>query len=121
MSMMRVPTDASDGKANLHQGAMGVSVSLADGRTGPGVYRGQQVTRHPDTDALVSGQVLPFWSQLLEHARAAARAMPLKYVGVDLVIDAALGPLMLEVNARPGLQIQVINDTGLVPAVEGIQ
>ena len=121
MSMMRVPTDASDGKANLHQGAMGVSVSLADGRTGPGVYRGQQVTRHPDTDALVSGRVLPFWSQLLEHARAAARAMPLKYVGVDLVIDAALGPLMLEVNARPGLQIQVINDAGLVPAVESIR
>jgi len=121
MSMMRVPTDASDGKANLHQGAMGVRVSLADGRTGPGVYRGKQVTRHPDTDAPVSGRVLPFWSQLLEHARAAARAMPLKYVGVDLVIDAERGPLMLEVNARPGLQIQVINDAGLVPAVESLQ
>ena len=43
--------------------------------------------------------------------------MPLKYVGVDLVIDEELGPLMLEVNARPGLQIQVINDLGLVPRV----
>lgn len=121
MSMMRIPTDASDGKANLHQGAMGVRVSLADGRTGQGVYRGKPVTHHPDTDAPVSDQLLPFWSDLLAHARAAARAMPLKYVGVDLVIDANLGPLMLEVNARPGLQIQVINDAGLVPAVEKIR
>ncbi len=121
MSMMRIPTDASDGKANLHQGAMGVRVGLADGRTGPGIYRGRRVTRHPDTDAVVSGRVLPFWGRLLEHARAAARAVPLKYVGVDLVIDAQLGPLMLEVNARPGLQIQVVNDAGLVPAVEGVE
>ena len=121
MSMMRIPTDASDGKANLHQGAMGVRVNLADGRTGQGVYRGQPVSRHPDTDAPVSDQVLPFWRELLAHARAAAQAMPLKYVGVDLVIDAGLGPLMLEVNARPGLQIQVINDAGLVPAVEKVQ
>ncbi len=121
MSMLRVPTDASDGKANLHQGAMGVGVNLADGRTGPGVYRGQQLHRHPDTGAPVSGRVLPFWSELLGHARAAARAMPLKYVGVDLVVDAERGPLMLEVNARPGLQIQVINGAGLVPVVENLQ
>jgi D-alanine-D-alanine ligase-like ATP-grasp enzyme len=36
---------------------------------------------------------------------------------VDLVIDADLGPLMLEVNARPGLQIQVINGQGLAPVL----
>jgi glutathione synthase/RimK-type ligase-like ATP-grasp enzyme len=121
MSMLRIPTDASDGKANLHQGAMAVRVSLADGRTGPGVYRGKPVTRHPDTNAQVSDQVLPFWNELVAHARTAARAVPLKYVGVDLVIDEALGPLILEVNARPGLQIQVINGAGLVPAVESVQ
>jgi alpha-L-glutamate ligase-like protein len=120
MSMMRIPTDASDGKANLHQGAMGVRVGLEDGRTGQGEYRRQPATRHPDTGAPVSGRKLPFWSQLLDHARAAARAMPLKYIGVDLVIDAEAGPLMLEVNARPGLQIQVINGAGLVPAVESV-
>jgi len=121
MSMLRIPTDASDGKANLHQGAMAVRVSLSDGRTGPGVYRGKPVTRHPDTGAPVSDQVLPFWNELVAHARTAARAVPLKYVGVDLVIDEALGPLILEVNARPGLQIQVINGAGLVPAVESVQ
>jgi glutathione synthase/RimK-type ligase-like ATP-grasp enzyme len=38
-------------------------------------------------------------------------------VGVDLVIDVERGPLMLEVNARPGLQIQVINGEGLAPAL----
>lgn len=117
MSMLRIPTDASDGKANLHQGAMGVRVDLASGVTGRGVFRGRPVLHHPDTAAAVSGRELPFWKDLVAYARTAARAVPLKYVGVDLVIDEALGPMILEVNARPGLQIQVINSIGLVPEV----
>ncbi len=115
MAMLRIPTDASDGRANLHQGAIGVSVDLATGRTGIGSLRGSPVDRHPDSGAPVAGLSIPFWDLIVSHAVAAAGAVPLKYVGVDLVIDAARGPLMLEVNARPGLQIQVINGTGLVP------
>jgi alpha-L-glutamate ligase-like protein len=115
MAMLRIPTDASDGRANLHQGAIGVSVDLATGRTGTGSLRGSPVDRHPDSDAPVAGLSIPFWDRIVSYAVAAAGAVPLKYVGVDLVIDAERGPLMLEVNARPGLQIQVINRTGLVP------
>jgi alpha-L-glutamate ligase-like protein len=115
MSMLRIPTDASDGRANLHQGAVGVRVDLATGRTGAGSLRGSPVDRHPDSGAPVSGLSIPFWDRILGYAVAAAGAVPLKYVGVDIVIDQDLGPLMLEVNARPGLQIQVINDTGLAP------
>lgn len=115
MAMLRIPTDASDGRANLHQGAIGVSVELATGRTGAGSLRGVAVDRHPDTGSPVAGLAVPFWDRIVAHAVAAAAAMPLKYVGVDLVIDAERGPLMLEVNARPGLQIQVINRSGLAP------
>lgn len=118
MSMLRIPTEESDGKANLHQGAIGVSVDLRSGRTGIGSLRGRPVERHPDSEAPISGLTVPYWEEIVRHAVAAAGAVPLKYIGVDLVIDEALGPLMLEVNARPGLQIQVINGRGLVPAVE---
>lgn len=117
MGMLRIPTDASDGRANLHQGAIGVRVDLATGRTGVGSLRGRPVDRHPDTGAAVAGLAIPFWDQIVSYAIAAAGAVPLKYVGVDLVIDADRGPLMLEVNARPGLQIQVINGEGLAPAL----
>jgi hypothetical protein len=37
----------------------------------------------------------------------------LGYPGVDLVIDEELGPLVMEVNARPGLQVQNITGIGL--------
>ena len=115
MSMLRIPTDASDGRANLHQGAVGVQVDLATGRTGMGSLRGAATDRHPDSGVPLTGLAIPFWDRILAHAVAAAGAVPLKYVGVDLVIDEQDGPLMLEVNARPGLQIQVINRTGLAP------
>lgn len=115
MSMLRIPTDASDGRANLHQGAVGVQVDLGTGRTGWGSLRGKPTERHPDSGAPLVGLQIPFWELMIRHAVAAAGAVPLKYVGVDLVIDEIAGPLMLEVNARPGLQIQVINRAGLAP------
>jgi hypothetical protein len=37
----------------------------------------------------------------------------LGYLGVDIVLDACNGPLLLELNARPGLAIQLANGRGL--------
>ncbi len=117
MSMMRVPTDRSQGRANLHQGGIGVAVDITDGRLTRAVYRRESVTSHPDTGTRLVGEVLPGWTQLLEVARAAAACVPLGYVGVDIVLDKSRGPLVLEMNARPGLEIQNINGQGLAPAV----
>jgi len=47
--------------------------------------------------------------------------VPLNYVGVDIVIDETDGPLILEINARPGLEIQNINGFGLGAALENIR
>jgi glutathione synthase/RimK-type ligase-like ATP-grasp enzyme len=44
----------------------------------------------------------------------------LGYLGVDLVIDKKDGPLLLELNARPGLQIQIANRKGLLERLEMI-
>jgi predicted ATP-grasp superfamily ATP-dependent carboligase len=43
------------------------------------------------------------------------------YLGVDIVIDAHEGPLMLELNARPGLSIQVANQEGLLKRLRLIE
>lgn len=115
MTMLRLPTAESDGVANLHKGGIGVGVSLATGTT-TGAF--QQTTdrwleRHPDTDAPLVGVTIPDWQPLLELAVRAAAASRLGYVGVDIVVDATRGPLVLEVNKRPGLGIQNANRAGL--------
>jgi len=111
-AMCRIPTDRSEAKANLHAGAVGVGVDLADGRLIGGIRGGRRIDRHPDTGAPLDQGHIPDWDACRGSAVAAARAMGLRYVGVDIVLDSRRGPLVLEVNARPGLSIQLANDTG---------
>jgi hypothetical protein len=40
------------------------------------------------------------------------------YIGVDFVIDAKIGAVVLEANARPGLAIQVAHRVGLLPRLQ---
>ena len=49
MSMVRLPTKSSDGRANLHQGAIGAGINLSDGSTNNAVIKNQVVDIHPDT------------------------------------------------------------------------
>ncbi len=114
MSMLRLPTKASDGKANLHRGAIGVGLDISTGRTLSGVYRSRIITQHPDTGKPVAGLHIPYWESMLCIAASATAMTGLGYLGVDLVLDRDRGPVLLELNARPGLAIQLANRTGLV-------
>jgi alpha-L-glutamate ligase-like protein len=118
MGMVRLPTQASDGKANLHRGAIGVGIDLAEGTTLTGVHRSGVVTHHPDTNNPVKGIQVPYWKRMLLIAAKAVDMTGLGYLGVDLVIDRERGPLLLELNARPGLQIQIANQAGLLRRLE---
>jgi alpha-L-glutamate ligase-like protein len=120
MAMLRLPTEESGGRANLHQGGLGVGVDLDTGRTTHAVQRNRVIDRHPDTHAGLVGRTVPKWPTVLEMARRAARAVGLGYVGVDVVVDAESGPLLLEANARPGLAIQIANGQGLAPRLAAI-
>lgn len=112
-AMLRVPTDASDGKANLHGGGLGLGIDLASGRVVRAVQHDRDVAAHPDTGLALVGRHIPDWPACLQVARDAAAAVaPIRYLGVDIVLDAARGPLVLEVNARPGLAIQIANQQG---------
>jgi alpha-L-glutamate ligase-like protein len=121
MAMVRLPTRASDGKANLHQGAVGAGVDIALGVTLTGVLQNDVVEEHPDTGALIAGLEIPHWDFILESAARGYEVTGLGYLGVDMVIDADRGPLMLEMNARPGLNIQIANRTGLSTRIRRIE
>jgi len=113
MAMVRLPTRASDGKANLHQGAVGAGVDMTLGETLTGVLGNDVVDEHPDTGVLVTGLQIPQWDFILETSARGFEVTGLGYLGVDMVIDRELGPMILEMNARPGLNIQIANCAGL--------
>jgi alpha-L-glutamate ligase-like protein len=114
MAMCRLPTSLSDGRANLHQGAIGVGVDMGTGKTFNAVLHERLVTHHIDTNAPLTGFTIPSWDGVLSLAAQASELSDLGFVGVDIVIDEKHGPLLLELNARPGLTIQVANKEGLV-------
>lgn len=114
MAMVRLPTRTSQGKANLHQGAVGAGVDLASGVTLNGVVASEVVTHHPDTMNPIAGLQIPNWDTILDIAARCYELTGLGYIGVDIVLDRDLGPLVLELNARPGLAIQIANRQGLL-------
>ena len=121
MSMVRLPTRMSGGKANLHQGAIGAGVDITTGRTLTAVWRNNIIAEHPDTGNSVTGVQIPNWDVLLDIAARCYELTGLGYIGVDLVLDRDKGPLILELNARPGLSIQIANRTGLLPRLKSVE
>lgn len=114
MSMVRLPTRASHGKANLHQGAVGAGIDITSGVTLDGVIGTEVVTHHPDTTHAISGLKIPDWDTILDISARCYELTGMGYIGVDIVLDRDLGPLVLELNARPGLAIQIANRQGLL-------
>ena len=113
MAMLRLPTRRSHGKANLHQGAVGAGLNLASGETTCAVIGNSLVTEHPDTGAAIAGRQIPRWEYLLDFAARCYELTGLGYLGVDIVLDRDHGPMLLELNVRPGLNIQIANRCGL--------
>ena len=120
MSMTRLPTHRSRGRANLHQGAVGAGIELDSGVTNFAVCDGRAVDVHPDSQQAVLARAIPDFERVLEIAVRASDQTRLGYVGADVVVDEDHGPLVLELNARPGLAIQIANRAGLVPRLEEV-
>jgi len=113
MAMMRCATRASDGKANLHQGAVGVGIDIGSGQTIAAVQHSAVIAQHPDTGIGFHQLAVPYWPRVLSLAAGCAGMTGLGYLGADIVLDRLRGPMLLELNARPGLAIQVANQAGL--------
>ena len=115
IAMLRLPTKWSKGKANLAQGAIGVGIDMATGQTTTAAIKKpvhKAVSKHPDTLQDLKGLVVPYWNEILEMAIRCQEVTKIGYLGADIAIDEKYGPLILELNARPGLEIQNVN---LVP------
>ena len=121
MGMLRLATKESDGKANLHQGAIGVGLDIATGQAIQAVQHNRVVTHHPDSGADLAEISIPNWLELLTLSARCYEATRLGYLGCDIVIDKHRGPLILELNARPGLSIQIANNAGLLPRLRRIE
>lgn len=120
MSMMRLSTAASGGRANLHQGAVGVGLDIQTGKAVNAVMYNLPIWRHPDTDVDLLGLKIPLWREHLEIAAKAYEMTSLGYLGADIVLDEERGPMMLELNARPGLAIQIANRCGLADRIREV-
>lgn len=113
VAMMRLATKESSGRANLHQGAVGVGIDIRTGRAVAAVSHNLPITHHPDTGADLMKLEVPFWREHLEIAAKGYEMTGLGYLGADIVLDKYRGPMMLELNARPGLAIQIANGHGI--------
>lgn len=121
MAMLRLPTKESGGRANLHQGALGVGVDIATGITTHAIHNGEFIHFKPGTKRKLHGIKIPEWNSILELAVRAQEASELGYVGVDIVLHPEKGPMVLELNAQPGLMIQLANKAGLRKRLERVE
>lgn len=121
MAMMRLSTAASDGKANLHQGAVGVGVDIVNGKALHAVQFDRPVKYHPDTNKELSLLEVPGWDRLIYLAASCYEMTGMGYLGTDMVLDRDIGPMLLELNARPGLAIQIANGQGILPRLKLIE
>ena len=120
MVMMRLATKESGGRANLHQGAVGVGLDVSTGVPLKAVMHNKPIAQHPDTKANLMDLWVPFWKEHLIIGALAYDMTGLGYLGADIVLDKNRGPMMLEVNARPGLAIQIANGRGLKTVLQKI-
>jgi alpha-L-glutamate ligase-like protein len=121
MAMLRLPTRQSDGKANLHVGGIGVGINLKTGITTYGISKGLYIESHTDTFEPLKNIQLPDWDKTLHIASRLCDILPLGYIGCDFIYDSETGTNLLEINARPGLAVQIANKTGLKPRLEKIE
>lgn len=121
MAMLRLPTEESMGKANLHQGALGLGIDMATGITTYGVYKNEPIKYFPDSNRKINGITIPHWDKILKMAIQTQLASRLSYLSVDMLIDADKGPVVLELNDQPGLSIQLANMQGLKKRLERVE
>jgi alpha-L-glutamate ligase-like protein len=120
LAMLRIGTRHSGGRGNLHAGAVGVGLHLVSGQGVHAERGGRVVHHHPDTGVSLVGIAAPAWRETLLLAARAAGSVPLELLAVDVLVDRRRGPLVVELNARPGLTIQIANRFGLAALLDGV-
>lgn len=113
MAELRIPTKESSGKSNLHLGGIGVGIDLGTGTTTAAIHHNKLIERLPEKKLSLSGIKVPHWQELLELAVECQTTSRVGYMGADIALDRDRGPVVVELNARPGLSIQIANLSSL--------
>lgn len=122
MAMARIPTNKSNGRANLDQGAVGLGIDMASGLTTGGISgKSGYITKFPGTKKKLTGIQIPQWDKVLFTAVRAAQAAGYVFMGADLFIHPEKGPMIVELNTFPGLSIQLCNQAGLKRRLERVE
>jgi alpha-L-glutamate ligase-like protein len=121
MAMLRLPTKESKGKANLHMGAVGVGIDIAKGEATYITYKNKIIEELPDGLGKIRGLKIPFWDEILYTASKVQLITNLGYLAADICIDKQSGPVLLEINARAGLGVQIANLAPLRKRLERIE
>ena len=87
---------------NISQGGLVVGVNIEDGTLGEGVYYTKfgrdRYSEHPDTGVKFTGLKIPYWDEIIDLCKNAARVSPFcRSIGWDVAVTAD-GPVLLEGN-----------------------
>jgi alpha-L-glutamate ligase-like protein len=131
MAELRLPTYESGGKANLHAGGIGVGIDIATGITTLAIHRRGAsaisdiydiIDTTLDSSKLpLRGIQIPQWREILHMSIRCQEATGLGYLGADIALDREKGPVVLELNARAGLAVQIANMSGMKSRMERVR
>jgi alpha-L-glutamate ligase-like protein len=114
MAMVRLPNKESDGKGNLAKGCVGAAIDMATGVTTTAIIgKSQPIEIVPGSSLRFSGLKIPYWNKILRYSIEAQRATNLGFAAIDFLIDREKGPVVVELNSRPGLSVQLANRDGM--------
>jgi len=108
IAMLRVPTEESGWKANLHVWACWVWVEVWTWKLTHITSKNKIIKTIPWIGD-IRWLELPHWDKVLELTSSLQQITWIWYLACDIVLDKEKGPLLLEVNIRPWLSVQNAN------------
>lgn len=128
MAYLRLPTKESGGRANMFQGAIACGIDITTGITIHAIKGTKSIKFFPGTRRRLTGVKIPEWNEVLKLAIDCQIAVPkLGFMRADIVLQPSIKkpgktfPKVLELNAQPGLKIQLANKTGLRKRLERVE
>jgi alpha-L-glutamate ligase-like protein len=113
MAMLRLPNKESEGKANLDAGAYGFGIDIGNGKL-TYLIKGKKILSDFKGEIDIPEDFkIPYFQEILEMVCECQKLTGLGYLGCDIALDQNMGPVLIELNARPGLKIQLANKAGL--------
>ncbi len=120
MAMLRIPTKESDWKANIHWWACAAGIDIWTGKL-TYITQHSKIVKSVPWVGDVRGLVLPDWDKMLEMSVRVQKETNIWYLGCDIVMDHKEGPLLLEINIRPWIAIQIANMARLKDRLERVE